>query len=100
MNINEFNEAIASEKAVVVKLSAEWCQPCKALDAILTRIEPKHENLKVVRVDVEENPEIASQFGITNVPVLLYYKDGEPMDMSVGLRTENELNEKISKLLE
>jgi thioredoxin 1 len=80
-------EVIASsnEKPVLVDFWAAWCGPCKMLSPTVEQIaNEKGEKLKVVKVDVDENPNIASRYQILSIPTLILFKDGKPAAQLVG----------------
>lgn len=104
MTINVTEEQFASilntDKPVMVDCSATWCGPCKALAPIVDEIGNEYEGRAVVcKMDVEECPEISMQYRIRNVPTVLFIKNGELKDKSVGLVQKATLTEKLDALL-
>lgn len=98
MNINEYNELVKSNPLTITKLGAEWCAPCKVLEQKIEGLKSQLSDVNFIMVDVEDEPEIASYLRVRNVPVLLYYKDGELKDKTVGLVSESTILEKIEAL--
>lgn len=98
MNIEEYNELTKSSPVVIAKFSTSWCAPCKSVQATLDKIEPTIDDLKVLKIDAEEEVELSQAFQIRSVPVLLYYKDGELKDKTVGSVSEQTIREKIDLL--
>ena len=95
-----FNEIINSGKPAMVDFGATWCGPCKALAPIVEEIAAEYEGRVVVgTADVDECSDLAAQFRIRNVPTVLFFKDGNAVDKSVGLVSKNTLTEKINALL-
>lgn len=92
MTNNELNGILATNRKVMVKLSAPWCGPCKALAPIVDKIAEERADTRVVMVDVEGSPEIASEYGITSVPTILFFKNGEAFDMTVGMVNAEKIN--------
>lgn len=92
MNNNELNAILATNKKVLVKLSASWCGPCKALAPMVDKIAIDRDDFRLVTVDVEESPEISTEYGITSVPTMLFFKDGEAFDMTVGMVNAERIN--------
>lgn len=76
--INNFKELVESHPFVLVDFYADWCEPCKMLDTILQEVSNHFgEELKIVKIDVEANKEIADAYGLRSVPVLHLYKDAD-----------------------
>lgn len=98
MNINEFNETVKSTPITIVKCGAEWCNPCKVLETKIDALAEKFPDVNFIKIDVEDEPEVATALRIRNVPVLLYYKDGELKDKTVGLVSDDTIIEKIEAL--
>ena len=85
----EFEEAKGKEVAVI-DFSAEWCGPCKMLAPVLEEVsEEMSECVSFYNVDVDENPDLAGQFGVTSIPALVILKDGEKADMQVGFQPKD-----------
>lgn len=102
INITEenFNQVLAENPVVMVDFGATWCGPCKALAPVVEEIAAEYEGRAAIcKVDVEECPTIAAQFRIRNVPTVLFFKNGEPKDKSVGLVQKSTLTEKLDALL-
>lgn len=98
MNIEEFNDLVKSNELTICKLGAEWCGPCKVLETKIDELAEKLPEVNFIKIDVEDEPEIATALRIRNVPVLLYYKDGELKDKTVGLVSDDTIIEKIEAL--
>ena len=79
------SEVLASDRPVLVDFWAEWCPPCKAMDPILDDLSVELAGkVKIVKLDVETNPGIVTQYNVRAMPTLIVFKDGEPVDMKVG----------------
>lgn len=98
MNIEEFNDLVKSNELTICKLGAEWCGPCKVLEPKIDELAEKLPEVNFIKIDVEDEPEIATALRIRNVPVLLYYKNGELKDKTVGLVSDDTIIEKIEAL--
>lgn len=89
-----FNEEVLNSKGLVlVDFWATWCGPCRALGPILEDFANEYTNVKVGKINVDEQPELASQFRVMSIPTLLLFKDGEVFKKSVGLLSKDELVE-------
>ena len=98
MKLSEFNEIVSENKITIVKLGAGFCVPCKVLGEKIHILENELTDVKFIEIDVEDEPEVATALRIRNVPVLLYYKDGELKDKTVGLVSEQTIKEKVESL--
>ena len=78
-------ENFQNEGLVVIKFSAVWCGPCKRLEPTISKLESEFSDAKVVRVDVDDNPEIAQKYKVRSLPTLLFLKDGEEVNRVIGL---------------
>ena len=94
------NEVINADQPVLVDFWAEWCGPCKALAPILeeiaTELGPK---AKVVKVNVDENGDLAQKYGIRGIPTLIFFKEGEVKSTLVGNQPKNEIVKSLSELV-
>ena len=93
-------EVIKSEIPVVVDLWAEWCGPCKALGPTIDAIAQQYDGkVKVYKLDVQAEPAIASKYGVSSIPTLLMFKEGEVADRVVGMQSKDNITAKIDPLL-
>jgi thioredoxin 1 len=89
-------EVLQSELPTVVDFWAEWCAPCKRIAPILEDIAAEYEGqLKVTKLDVDENPNTAGVYGVMSIPTLLVFKEGEPVERIVGYMPKERLMDKI-----
>ena len=98
MTYDEFNELVKANEVTVCKLGAEWCGPCKVLDPKIDELAKELTDVNFIKIDVEDEPEIATALRVRNVPVMLYYKNGELKDKTVGLVSDATIKEKIEAL--
>lgn len=91
-SVEQFNEEIKQGK-VLVDFFATWCGPCKMLSPVLEEVDKECSvpGLKILKVDVDENGDIAASFGIQAVPTLFLFKDGQKVDVKMGYLNKNTL---------
>ena len=88
------------DKPLVVDFWATWCGPCRAIAPIIEELANEYDGKIVVgKCDVEENDDLAMEFGIRNIPTILLIKDGVVVDKHVGASTKSKLQEKFDKLV-
>ena len=94
MNINKNNfheEVMNSEKPVLIDFWAPWCGPCRMVVPIIDEIAAEHPEYKVVKVNVDEEVELASRFGVASIPTLVVMQNGMEVERSVGARPKNQI---------
>ena len=94
IHINKENfhqEVIASEKPVLLDFWAPWCGPCRLLSPILDEVAREREDIKVAKVNVDEEFELASQFRVYSIPTLAVMKDGQLVEQAVGARPKAQI---------
>ncbi len=94
LNDSQFSENVLNSKGLVlVDFWAEWCGPCRQLGPILEAIdEEMGGDVTIYKMNVDDSPETASQFGIRSIPTMFLFKDGKQVDTKVGLNTQSTIS--------
>ena len=92
INKNNFrNEVLNSEKPVLLDFWASWCGPCRMVSPIVDEIAAERGDIKVGKVNVDEQPELAAQFGVMSIPTLVVMKEGKIVNQAVGARPKAQI---------
>ncbi len=93
-------EVINADKLVIADFWAPWCVPCKIVAPVLEELASDYpDNLKVVKVNVDEEGELAAEYNVISIPALFIFKDGKVVDQQIGAASKNVLEEKIKQFL-
>ncbi len=94
------SEVMESPVPVLIDFYADWCGPCKMLTPILGELDMEYNGrAKICKVDVDVERELSDRFGVTNIPTLVFFKDGVKAGSAVGLQSKTTLEDKLSSLL-
>lgn len=88
-------EVLKAEKTVLVDFFADWCGPCKMLSPVIDQIADEQSDIKVCKVNVDAEPELAMKYGVMSIPTLVVIRNGKEVNKSVGLVSKEEILELI-----
>ncbi|MBQ2981073.1 MAG: thioredoxin [Lachnospiraceae bacterium] len=98
INFEEYNnEVLKSDKLVLIDFFATWCGPCKMLAPVIEQVSNDHEDVMVVKVDVDKNPELAVLYKVASIPTLVFLKEGKCVKEHVGFATKAEIEKMIEE---
>ena len=100
LEVNESNfqdEVMNSKTKVLVDFNAEWCGPCRMMRPVLDKYAEEHDNVKIVSINVDNNPNLAKKYNVFSIPCLVSIKGGKELDRTVGLISRTELDDLIGE---
>jgi thioredoxin 1 len=99
-DVNFDTEVINSDLPVLVDFWAPWCGPCRALAPVIDQLAEEYSGkAKIVKLNTDDNPNIAVQFRINSIPTMILFKDKKPVEMLVGALSKERIQEAIDKLI-
>lgn len=103
LEISENNfqdEVLNSQEPVLIDFWASWCGPCQRLGPVIDELAGEYEGkVKVGKINVDENQNLAAQFGVSSIPVVLFFKGGEVVDQHMGLAPKDTYTQKLEALV-
>jgi thioredoxin len=98
-NAEIFEELISSDKITIVDFWASWCGPCRTQLSILEEFAKNNKDVQIVKINVDQNAELASEYGVNTIPTIIYFKNGVIEHETVGIQQEKQLEETKKEII-
>lgn len=94
-NGSEFNNLVSNNELVFVDFFAQWCGPCKMLAPSIDKLAEEHPEVKVLKIDVDQENALAMQYGVQSIPTLMVFKNGQPVNRQMGFMPYDALEQML-----
>ena len=95
VNNDNFDSEVLKGKKVLVDFNATWCGPCRMMGPVIEELSEEMKNIKFVSIDVDDNEELASKYGVLSIPCLVLFENGSEVNRSVGFISKEELKDTL-----
>lgn len=96
----QFEEKVLkNKKFVIVDFFANWCGPCKMLMPVLEEIDQEFDQVDIVKVNIDQDEELAKKFGVLSIPTLIFFSNGEEVEKTIGYRQKSQIQEIIKRFI-
>lgn len=96
----QFEERVLkNKKFVIVDFFANWCGPCKMLMPVLEEIDQEYDQVDIVKVNIDQDEELAKKFGVLSIPTLIFFSNGEEVEKTIGYRQKSQIEEIIKRFI-
>ena len=92
-------KVLKNKKFVIVDFFANWCGPCKMLMPVLEEIDQEFDQVDIVKVNIDQDEELAKKFGVLSIPTLIFFSNGEEVEKTIGYRQKSQIQEIIKRFI-
>lgn len=89
--MENLDQILKDNEKVLIDFYADWCGPCRMLSPIVEEIKNERTDVKVIKINVDENPQLAGAYGVRSIPTLVYIKDGKLANQMIGVRPKKDI---------